>query len=62
MIDSKIKACADMLLSNSYKLVIDEPTLITSTSATRTDHIISNIVTSETISGIGLSHISNHLL
>ena len=50
-----------MQLSNSCKLLIDKPTRITSSSATFIDHIISNNVSSETISGIGLSGISDHL-
>ena len=61
MIDSKIKAYADMLLSNSCNLLIDKPTRITSSSATLIDHIISNNVSSEMISGIGLCDISDHL-
>ena len=61
MIDSKIKAYADMLLSNSCSLLVDKPTRITSSSATIIDHIISNNVASETISGIGLCDTSNHL-
>ena len=60
MIDSKIKAYADMLLSNSCNLLIDKPTRITSSSATFIDHVISNNVSSETISGIGLCDISDH--
>ena len=50
-----------MLLSNSCKLLIDKPTRITPSSATLIDHIISNNVSSETISGIGLCDISGHL-
>ena len=50
-----------MLFSNSCKLLIDKPIRITSSSATLIDHIISNNVFSETISGIGLSDISDHL-
>ena len=46
---------------NSCKLLIDKPTRITSSSATLIDHIISDNVTSEAISGIGLSDISDHL-
>ena len=61
MIDSKIKAYADMLLSNSCNLFIYKPTQITASSATLIDHIISNNVSSETISGIGLCDISIHL-
>ena len=61
MIDSKIKAYADMLLSNSCKLLIDKPTRIIFSSATLIDHIISNNVSSETISEIGLCDISDHL-
>ena len=61
MIDSKIKAYADMLLSNSCNLLIDKPTQITSSSATLIDHILSNNVSSETISGIGLCDTSDHL-
>ena len=61
MIDSKIKAYADMLLSNSCNLLIDKPTRITSSSATLTDHIISNNISSETISWIGLCDFSDHL-
>ena len=60
-IDSKIKAYADMLLSNSCKLLIDKPTRITSSSAILINHIISNNVSSETISGIGLCDISDYL-
>ena len=61
MIDSIIKAYADMLLSNSCHLLIDIPTRITSSSATLIDHIISNNVSSQTICGIGLCDISDHL-
>ena len=61
MIDSKIKAYADMLLSNSCKLLIDKPTRITSSSATLIDHIISNNVSSETIGGVALCNISDRL-
>ena len=61
MIDSKIKAYADMLLRNSCKLLIDKPTRITSSSATLIDRIIGNNVFSETIRGIGLSDIYYHL-
>ena len=50
-----------MLLSNSCKLLINKPTRITSLSATLIHHIISNNVSSETISGIGLCDISDHL-
>ena len=49
-----------MLLSNSCKLPIDEPTRITTSSATLIDHIISNNVSSKTIGGIGLCDISDH--
>ena len=61
MIDSKIKAYANMLLSNFCNLLIDKPNSITSSSATLIDHIISNNVSSETNSGIGLCKISDHL-
>ena len=61
MIDTKIKAYADMLLSNSCKLLTDKPTGITSSSAALIDYIISNNVSGETISGNGLSDISDHL-
>ena len=60
-IDSKINTYVDLLLSNSCKLLIDKPTLISSLSATLIDHIISNNVTSKAISEIGLSDISDHL-
>ena len=60
LIDSKIKAYTHMLLSNSCKLLIDKPTRITSSSATLIDHIISNNVSSETISGISVCDISDH--
>ena len=62
MIDSKIKAYVDMLLSDSCKLFIDKPTRITSSSVIFIDHIISNDVSSETISEIGLCGISDHLV
>ena len=63
MIGSKIKAYADMLLSNSCNLliIIDKPTRIIFSLATLIEHIISNNVSSETISGIGLCDISDHL-
>ena len=61
MIDSKIKVYTDMLLSNSCNLLIDKPTRITFSSATLIDHIISNNVSNETISGISLCDISDHL-
>ena len=48
-------------MSDSCNLLIDKPTQITSSSATLIDHIISNNVSSETISGIGLCDISDHL-
>ena len=60
MIDSKIRAYADMLLNNSCNLLIDKPTRITSSSAALIDHIISNNVSSETIRGIGLCDIFDH--
>ena len=61
MIDSKFKAYAVMLLSNSCNLLIDKPTQITFSSATLIDHFLSNNVSSGTISGIGLCDISDHL-
>ena len=61
MIDTKIKAYADILLSNSCKLLFDKPTRTTSSSATLIDHIIRNNISSETISGIGLCGITDHL-
>ena len=48
-------------MSNSCNLLIDKPTRITSSSAILIDHIISNNVSTETISGIGLCDIFDHL-
>ena len=61
MIDSKIKAYTNMLLSNSCKLLIDKSTQITFSSATLIHRIISNDVSSKAISWIGLCDIFNHL-
>ena len=49
-----------MLLSNSYKILIDKPTSITATFANLLDHIMTDDLNNNMRCGSGLSDISDH--